>query len=292
MSNKKSLSILVTGSSSGFGKLTAKTLAKAGHQVFASMRGVTGKNEDKAQQFRDWAAEENLHLEVVELDITDQNSVDNAMRSILEKAGRIDVVVNNAGTGNVGVLEGYTIEQMQQIFDVNVFGAFRVDKAVLPLMRRQGSGLLIHVSSTAGRIAVPFVSPYAAAKHALEAIAEEFSFELAPFGVESVLIEPGSFGTEAFGKLFLPADDEALAGYGEMATQPQAMFSEMAAMLSRPGAPDPQLVADAVQAVIEAPVGERPLRTVVGPLTTAGMDSLNKAYVASKQELLAEMGAA
>ncbi len=147
MTESTKLNVLVTGSSSGFGKLIAQTLAKGGYRVFASMRGVNGKNAAAAHRLREWAASHNVSLEVVELDVTDQASVDKAIGTILKQAGHLDVVVNNAGTGNVGVLEGFTLKQTQTIFDINAFGALRVDKAVLPSMRARQSGLLIHVSS-------------------------------------------------------------------------------------------------------------------------------------------------
>jgi NAD(P)-dependent dehydrogenase (short-subunit alcohol dehydrogenase family) len=284
--------ILVTGTSSGFGKLIVQTLAQDGHQVFASMRDKNGRNADSARQLRDWARAEDLSLEVVELDVTDQASVERSIKSILDRSGHIDVVVNNAGTGNVGVLEGFSMVQIQKIFDVNAFGAIRVDKAVLPSMRARNSGLLIHITSTGGRVIVPFVSPYSAAKAALEALAEEFSFELAPFGVESVIVEPGGFGTEAFEKLITPGEEDVLAGYGEMATKPHEMFAGMAQMLSQPDAPNPQDVADAVKQLIDTPAGQRPLRTVVGTIIVAGVESLNRAYDDSKQEMLASLGPA
>jgi NAD(P)-dependent dehydrogenase (short-subunit alcohol dehydrogenase family) len=290
MTESTKLNILVTGSSSGFGKLIAQTLAKDGHRVFASMRGVNGKNATAATMLGEWAAGQKAKLEVVELDVIDQVSVDKAVSTILDMAGHLDVVVNNAGTGNVGVLEGYTLAQVQTIFDINTFGALRVDKAVLPSMRARRSGLLIHISSTGGRVMVPFVAPYSAAKAALEAIAEEFSFELAPFGIESVIIEPGGYGTEAFSKLIVPTDDQALSDYGEMATKPQEMFASMGQMLTSPGAPDPQEVADAVKQLIGLPAGQRPLRTIVGSLVVAGVEALNRAYEASKQEMLASLG--
>ncbi len=291
MNESTKLNILVTGTSSGFGKLIAQTLAQDGHRVFASMRGVNGKNAVAAQTLREWAAGQKVKLEVVELDVTDQVSIDQAISIVLNQADHLDVVVNNAGTGNVGVLEGYTLGQVQTIFDINVFGALRVDKAVLPSMRARKSGLLIHISSTGGRVIVPFVAPYSAAKAALEAIAEEFSFELAPFGIESVIIEPGGYGTEAFSKLIVPTDEQALSGYGEMATKPQEMFASMGQMLTSPGAPDPQEVADAVKQLIGLPAGQRPLRTIVGSLVVAGVEALNRAYEASKQEMLASLGA-
>ncbi len=284
--------ILVTGTSSGFGKLTAQTLARAGNRVYASMRGVEGKNQAYADELTTWALAEEVTLEVIELDVTDATSIDAAVRYVLDAAGRIDVVVNNAGTGNVGILEGYTIEQVRSIFETNAFGAFQVDKAVLPSMRAQGSGLLIHVSSATGRVIVPFVAPYSAAKTALEAFAEELSFELASFGVESIIVEPGGYPTEAFAKLVGPADEAVVEAYGEFAKQPEQMFAAMGEQMSQPGGPNPQEIADAICRLIEMPSGERPLRTVVGDMVTAGVEALNEQYVKSKQELLTSLGAA
>lgn len=292
MNDLTKLNILITGCSSGFGKLTAQTLAKAGHRVFASMRSVHGKNAKAARQLQDWAKGEGLSLEVVELDVTDQASVDKAVTRILEAAGHLDVVVNNAGVANVGILEGFTIEQTQALFDVNTFGALRVDKAVLPSMRARKSGLLIHISSGTGRVVIPFLSPYSAAKFALEALAEEFHYQLVPFGIESVVIEPGSFGTEVFDKLVMPADNHVLAGYGELAAKPQQMFAGIGGALSGPDAPNPQAVADAIKNIIDKPGGERPLRTVVGPLMVDGVEPLNRAYEESKKEMLTAIGAA
>ncbi|MEM7111247.1 MAG: SDR family oxidoreductase [Chloroflexota bacterium] len=288
--NQKPLNILVTGTSSGFGKLIAQTLAADGHHVFATMRGVEGKNREAAAALRAWAREGGFRLNVFELDVTDQNSVDAAVSAALSHVGHLDVLVNNAGVGNVGILEGFTMEQVQSLFEVNAFGPLRVAKAVLPSMRARRSGLLIHVSSATGRIVIPFVSPYSASKFALEALAESLSFQLAPFGVESVLVEPGSFGTEAFGKLVTPADAEVLAGYGEMATMPQQQFAAMGEMLQGEDAPDPQAIADAVKQLVDMPPGKRPLRTVVGPLTVDGVEELNQAYEASKQMMLQGMG--
>lgn len=292
MTTETQQTILVTGSSSGFGKLTAQTLARAGNRVYASMRGIEGKNQAAADELTGWALAEDVSLEVLELDVTDAISIGGAVKRILDTAGRIDVVVNNAGTGNVGVLEGYTIEQVRSIFETNAFGAFQVDKAVLPSMRAQGSGLLIHVSSATGRVVVPFVAPYSAAKWALEAIAEELSFELAGFGVESIIVEPGGYPTEAVGKAIFPADEAVVEAYGEFGRQPAVMFAAMDEQMAQPGGPNPQEIADAICHLIELPSGQRPLRTVVGDLVTAGVEALNEQYLQSKQELLTSLGAA
>ena len=284
------LNILITGTSTGFGRLTAQTLAKDGHKVFATMRGVAGKNQIHANSLKAWATSNGVDLHVLELDVTSQVQVNAAVQAAYGIAGHLDVVVNNAAVGNIGVLEGFSVEQAQKLFDVNFFGPFRLIKAVLPKMRNRGSGLLVSVTSATGRIVIPFVAPYSATKFALEALAEEFAFELAPFGIDSVIVEPGSFGTEAFGKLMLAEEQEVLAGYGEMAEMPVKNFEQMAEMLSSPDAPRPQFVADAIKGLIDAPQGQRPLRTVVGPLTVAGIEELNEAYLHAREELYTEMG--
>lgn len=290
---QESLVVLITGTSSGFGRRTAHTLAKRGHHVFASMRGVDGKNTEAAETMRKWAATENAKLEVVELDITDQSTIDTAVAQILASAGRIDVVVNNAASATMGLLEAFSLDEVRASFETVAFGPLRVDKAVLPTMRRQGSGLLIHVSSSGGRIIIPFASPYTAGKAALEAFAEDFAFELAPFGIESVIVEPGAFATEGVTSgsiVSFPADQEIPAHYGDMASKPQEMFEGFGEAFSGPDAPDPQEVADAIAGLIDLPAGERPLRTVVGTMATAGVRELNEQYDKSRHELLNSMG--
>ena len=287
------LVILITGTSSGFGQRTAHTLARRGHHVFASMRGIDGKNAETAETMRRWAATESAQLEVLELDIIDQATIDKATQRILTSAGRIDVVVNNAASASAGLLEAFSLNEVRASFENVAFGALRVDKAVLPTMRQQRSGLLIHVSSTGGRIIVPFVSPYSAGKAALEAFAEEFSFELAPFGIESIIVEPGGFLTEGLASgaaIAFPTDQEILAEYGEMATKPQEMFAGFGEAFSGPDAPDPQEVADAIADLVDLPAWQRPLRTVVGSLLTAGVRELNEQYDKSRQQLHSSLG--
>ena len=288
-----SLNILVTGSSSGFGRRIAETLARRGHHVFASMRGVNGKNADAAAAMRAWSDAEGASLEVLDLDITDQKTIDGAVGQILDAGGRIDVVVNNAAKGTIGLLEAFSIDEVRESIDNVALGALRVDKAVLPAMRAQGSGLLIHISSTGGRIIVPFVSPYTAGKAVLEAFAEEFSFELAPLGIDSVIIEPAGFGTEGVltgSAMVTPSDTQLAAEYGELGAMPERLFAGFGEAFSGPDAPDPQEVADVVAELIDMPAGQRPLRTVVGSLVTAGVRELNSAYDASRRELFTSLG--
>ena len=287
------LNVLVTGTSSGFGRRIAETLANRGHHVFASMRGVNGKNAEAAEAMRAFAETNGTDLDVIELDITEQKTIDHAVEHILGTSGRIDVVVNNAASATMGLLEAFTIDEVRESLENVALGALRVDKAVLPAMRRQGSGLLIHVSSTGGRIIVPFVSPYSAGKAALEAFAEEFSFELAPLGIDSIIVEPGGFGTEGLlsGSAFTTPSNARLAEeYGEVGALPAKLGAGFSEAFSGPNAPDPQEVADAVAELIELPGGQRPLRTVVGTLVTAGVRELNAAYDARRRELLTSLG--
>jgi NADP-dependent 3-hydroxy acid dehydrogenase YdfG len=166
--------VLITGTSSGFGRLTAQTLARKGHVVFASMRGVNGKNAAAARELGAWAEQEKVKLHVVALDVTDDASVDAAVRTIVEGYDRIDVVVNNAGRSVFGLQETVTVEQARDIFETNVFGVLRVDRAVLPQLRKQGSGLIVHISSGLGRVVIPALSIYGASKFAIESIAEGY----------------------------------------------------------------------------------------------------------------------
>src|SRR6266478_9839818 len=169
--------MLVTGSTSGFGRLTVETLARQGYIVFAGMRAAAGKNAPAAEELRALAEQEHLALHIVEIDITDDASVEQAIASIIGITGRLDVVVNNAGVSFSGPLEAFTMEQVRQQFETNVFSVLRVNRAVLPQMREQGSGLLLQIGSIAGRLALPFQGLYGATKFALEGLTESYSFE-------------------------------------------------------------------------------------------------------------------
>jgi len=275
--------VLITGASSGFGELTARLLAEKGHRVIATMRGVNGNNENKARALRDWAADKAYTLEVIELDVTDQASVDAAV----ERAGRIDVVVNNAGIGAAGVTETFTTEQHQQVFDVNYFGIHRVNRAVLPQMRERGSGLLIHVTSVIGRLIFPFLGPYCPTKFALEAYAESLHHEYAPLGIQSLIVEPGAYGTAFQENAVWGADEERFRALGDLAKAPEQMFSGLSEALSAEGAPDPNDVAVAIARLIEMPADQRPLRTVVDGISKDIAEALNDAAAKKQQELTA-----
>ena len=200
--------IVITGCSTGFGKDAAERFAAAGHHVFATMRNVEGKNSGPAGDLRALAADRGWTLEVVELDVTDDASVRTAADTVLERAGAPDVVINNAGVMFVGLTEAYTTEEVHWQLDVNVLGVHRVLRAVLPGMRARGSGLVINVTSVAGRIATPFSAVYNASKWALEGYSLGLRREIAQTGVDVVVVEPGPFGTELFPQAPAPEDAE------------------------------------------------------------------------------------
>lgn len=249
--------VLITGANGGFGKLTVHELVKQGHQVAASMRGIDGRNKEIADEFR--AA----GVKVVEIDVTDDGSVESGVAEAISQLGGLDVVVNNAGLGVIGFQEQFTPEDFRKVFDINVFGVQRVNRAAIPHLRKQGSGLLIHVSSLLGRIALPFYGPYNATKWALEAMSDNYRFELSAFGIESVLVEPGGFATGFMHALLKPSDNSRDAEYGDYQNAPQGMFDAFEGAMANNPAQDPQNVADAIAKVIGSPAGKRAVRTVV-----------------------------
>ena len=276
MSSKDITTVLITGCSSGFGKITAEILASAGYHVFATMRGVEAKNAENAGNLTAWAEAQAVPLDVLELDVTDDASVDRAVSKILDRAGYIDVVINNAGIGANGLIECYTVDQARSIFEVNTLGPIRVNRAVLPTMRERRSGLLIYLTSAAGRLYLPALGIYSATKYALEALSESYAEELRPLGIDSVSVEPGAFPTDVGVNSVEPADIGRMDGYGEVANLPAKVNAAFGRMFSGPNLPDPAEVANAIREIIEMPQGERPIRIVVGDLATLGIEELNR----------------
>ena len=268
--------VLITGTSTGFGNEAALRLARRGHHVFATMRDAQGRNAQPRAELERAAGTEKLKLEVLELDVTNDDSIARAVDAALRQAGRLDVVVNNAGYAGIGITEAYTVEQFQQMFDVNVFGVVRVNRAVLPAMRKQRDGLLIHVSSGAGRVAVPAMAAYCASKFALEALADTYRYELGPFGIDSVLVEPGIYRTPIFDRLAAPADRDRLAAYGktDFAERVLGVFQFVSGAPDNPGSIE---VADALVRLIEMNRTERPFRTVVSAAIQPLLESYNAA---------------
>lgn len=273
--------VLITGASTGFGRAAAETLARRGYTVFASMRDPSGRNASHSEALRSLATRERIGLHVLDLDVTQDASVERAVQQLLEEAGRIDVVINNAGVSALGVTEAYTVEQFRDLFDVNVYGPVRVNRAVLPTMRRQHSGLLIHVSSAAGRVVAPYFAVYCASKFALEALADAYRFELSPFGIDSVLVEPGIHRTPILEKFLPPTDQSRVADYGPAAEYAARIKGVFDAANSSPETPGPDDVVEAFARLIETPAGERPFRTV----PTAALQPLLEPYNATAAEM-------
>ncbi|CUJ74364.1 SDR family NAD(P)-dependent oxidoreductase [Achromobacter dolens] len=256
--------ILITGAGSGIGKLSAETLARAGHTVYATMRDIAGRNAGRAQAMRDWAAAHGADLHPLELDVLSQASADAAVAAIVQAQGRLDVVMQNAGHLVIGPTEAFTAEDMQHAFDTNFYGAQRVNRAALPQLRRQQSGLMLWISSTTTKGGFPpFMGPYGAAKAAMDSLAVSLSYELARFGIETSIVVPGAFtrGTEHFPSAGKPSDQARVAAYARY----DGVMDQVGARLSAltPDDATPQAVADEIARIVDLPAGSRPARSVV-----------------------------
>ena len=278
--------VLITGSSTGFGRLFTETLAQKGHTVFATMRDLGGRNAKNVSEIRALAEKESLPIHVLELDVTNDASVERAVNAAIAKASRIDVAINNAGYYLSGLEEAVTTEQAQRLMDTNFIGPVRVNRAVLPHMRRQRSGVLMHISSGAGRVVVPSAGFYCASKFALEALAEAYSYELAAQGIESVIVEPGQYETPVFGNTVRAADEARTTTYGAAKEIPAKVN---AALSSTTG--NAQEVADTVLRIIETPAGERQLRYFVSP-QDFGLNEINALSKQVQAKLLEAFGLA
>ncbi|HTD07207.1 SDR family oxidoreductase [Undibacterium sp.] len=256
--------VLVTGASTGIGNLTAKALAAAGHIVYASMRDIKGRNAPQVRALVDYAFANGHNLRAVELDVLSQESADQAIQAMLNEQGRLDAVVHNAGHLVVGAMEAFSPEEISKVFDTNVLGAQRVNRAALPAMRGNGSGLMLWVSSTTVRGGFPpFMGPYAAAKAAMDSVAVTMSYELTRFGIETSIVTPGAFtrGTAHFPNAGKPADDATSAAYSRY----NGVMDQVGARLSAltPDDADPQAVADEIARIVGLPAGTRPFRSVI-----------------------------
>lgn len=251
------MNILVTGASSGFGNLIVADLVKAGHRVAGTVRDPEGRNAEVSASLRA------LGVEVIEIDVTDDTSVATGVAEANKVLGGIDVLVNNAGAGAHGLQENFSAKDFQRIFDINVFGVQRMIRAVLPQMRARRSGLILNVTSLLGRVTIPFLGPYNSAKWAVEALSENYRWELSQLGVDVAVIEPGGFPTSFFGNLITPESYDRNLGYGELANAPEAMLEGMGQSLAANPLQKPQIVSDKVVEVINMAPGKRPFRNEV-----------------------------
>jgi NADP-dependent 3-hydroxy acid dehydrogenase YdfG len=249
--------ILVTGASGAFGSLACIQLVENGHQVVGTMRSLQGKNETIVSELK------SKGVELVEMDVTNEDSVNSAVQSAIEMMGGLDTVFNNAGVGANGILECFTTGDIQKMFDVNVFGVQRLMRAVLPHLRGQGKGTIIHTSSCIGRVTTPFLASYCASKYALESLAEGYRAELSGFGIESCIVEPGGFPTAFMSGMITPSDSDRTNAYGEMANLPEASINGYVAYVESIPKQRPERVAEAVVNLVNTPFGEKPFRTVV-----------------------------
>lgn len=284
--------ILITGASSGFGLLTARALAEAGHTVYASMRDVAGRNAANADAVMKEAKERNIDLRVVELDVTSDASAEAAVKTIVEQDGRLDVLVHNAGHMVFGPAEAFTAEQYAQLYDVNVLGTQRVNRAALPTMRRQKKGLLLWVSSSSSRGGTPpFLAPYFAAKAAMDSLAVSYAGELTRWGIETSIMVPGAFtkGTNHFAHSGKPADEARAAEYmeGPYAGMPDRILHGLAAL--EPADADAGEVATKIVEVVNLPFGKRPFRVHVDP-SQDGAEIVNGVADRVRRELFWRVG--
>ena len=275
--------IFVTGASSGFGRLTAETLSRSGHKVFAGFRSAEGARKQIADELKA------KNIEILKVDVTDQASVDTAIVQLLEKSGnKLDVVVNNAGMASAGLSEAFTAEQARDLFEVNVFGVQRVLRATLPVLRAKRAGLVINVGSILGRVTLPFFGLYGASKYAVEAMTDSYRYELSQLGVDVVLVQPSAYPTNMYAAAQKPANGELVKSYGETGEVPGKILKTFMTLFQGENAPNPQDVATAIDKIVATPAGSRPERVVVG--LPFGSDAVNTAVAPIQRGVIESLG--
>lgn len=284
--------IVITGASSGFGALTARALAQAGHTVYASMRETLGRNAPQVQDAARYAQEHRVDLRTVEMDVASSDSVEAGIAQVIKEAGHLDVVIHNAGHMSFGPAEAFTPEQFAQLYDINVLSTQRVNRAALPYMRQQGSGLVLWVSSSSARGGTPpYLAPYFAAKAAMDSLAVSYASELTRWGIDTTIVVPGAFtkGTNHFVHSGTPADGERAAEYntGPYAGVPEQSLKGLAAL--EPEDADVTDVARAIVDIVDMPVGCRPFRRHVDP-SQDGAEVVNAMADRVRAEMLRRIG--
>ncbi|OJJ23645.1 hypothetical protein BKI52_04590 [marine bacterium AO1-C] len=256
--------ILITGASSGFGKLLTEHLsAKAQYRVIATMRNTQTSNNEVKNELGKL-----LNVEVLELDVTSEQEVNTVIQQVLQKYQFIDILINNAGVFGGGLLEAHSITQVQKLFDVNVYAPLRLMKAVLPSMRKQQNGLIINLSSMLGFFSIPLNSVYCASKFALEALVTGSYGELIQKGVENILVEPGSFPTELYQKAGVKADlSEVTNSYDGMAEQMTEYANNAVYSAVQKHNPNALSVVNKIIGLLEMEKGTRPMRNPIDEIS-------------------------
>ena len=275
--------VLISGSGSGMGLLTAQTLMRAGYVVYAGVRDPDGRSKERRHALEDYARAHAAQVRVVDMDIDSEASCQRAVEQVVAEHCHLDVVIHNAAHLYIGMAEGFTAEQLADSFNTNAVGAHRLNRAALPQLRKQGHGTLLYVGSTITRIVAPFMMPYVAGKYALDAVAETTAYEVQPLGIETVIVMPGTFmdGTSQ--------DTQAVDGYA--AVQPEFdNYSPGLRRLFRDAQPAPvQAVADAIARVLALPVGAKPLRITVD-FADYGAEAINAVVEAQTERVFRIMG--
>jgi NAD(P)-dependent dehydrogenase (short-subunit alcohol dehydrogenase family) len=269
--------IVITGASSGFGAMTARALADAGDTVYAGIRDTAGRNAAAVAELGEYASTRSVNLRAVEMDVADQASVDAAIAQITSDAGRLDVIVHNAGHMVLGPAEAFTVEQIAQIYDTNVLSTQRVNRAALPHLRAQRDGLLVWVGSSSSRGGTPpYLAPYFAAKAAEDALAVSYAAELARFGIDTTIIVPGAFttGTNHYAHAGHAADTAVEQQYDQLYAGIMEEIPARQAKMAPPDA-DPAEVARQITRVVGLPKGQRPFRVHVDPMHDGAEEIFN-----------------
>jgi len=289
---KQLKNVLITGAAGGFGTVTIEALLKEGYTVTGAMRDVAGRNKKTAETL------EKKGVFIVEIDVTNDESVVEGVRKAAAQMGSIDILINNAGLGAGGIQEAFTAEDWKKVFDVNVFGVQRMTRAVLPFMKQQQHGLLMLISSLGARLAVPFQGPYAPSKWAAEALAESYRLEVSNLGIETCIVEPGAFPTQFIGSLLQPSEKERIADYGAIKDLPDTLMASIESVFEANPEQGLNLVSDAIIGLIKMPHGQRPMRTevdtmfmgeLVAPLNQQLAEANEKLYKAFQMEHLTKV---
>lgn len=276
-----SKTIFVTEANSLVGRASSELLVATGNRVFAAMRDPVGRDREQANAL--WSR----GIEVITLDVTNQYSVEKAVASARNKAGTIDVLINNAEVSAVGSTEAIKPEEITAIFETNVIGMMRVTRAMLPSMRSNGTGLIINIGSVLGRLAMPFMGPYCASKFAVEALGDSLRYEIANSGIDVVTVQPELDPAGLYTAAMTPGGANRYAMQGMCENEPAAFFERLGASMPSSSASDPRTVAIALEGLIETPAGSRPERLIIG--RSLGAERINDVAQAAQSALLGRL---